>query len=96
MIQRRSAAAIATHPAVGCPGLRQAITSDMTSAITVSMSEKLALRVSLQWLYNNKPALQEIDVIFIDESGAEIDFGTTTIRKEKLDTIISTSLVIKM
>ncbi len=72
-------------------------TSDMTSAITVSMSEKIALRVSLQWLYNNQPALEEIDVLFIDEgAGAEIDFGTTTIRKEKLDSIFSTSIVIKL
>ncbi len=72
-------------------------TSDMTSAITVTMSKKIALRVSLQWLYNNQPALQEIDVIYIDVgSGAEIDFGTTTIRKEKLDTIFGTSIVIKL
>ena len=70
-------------------------TSDMTSAVTVSMSERIALRVSLQWLYNNIPALEEIDVIYIDESGVEVDFGTTTIRKEKLDSIFSTSLVIK-
>jgi len=70
-------------------------TSDMTSAITVTMSNKIALRMSLQWLYNNQPALEEIDVILIDDgSGAEIDFGTTTIRKEKLDTVFSTSIVI--
>ena len=67
----------------------------MTSAITVTMSNKIALRMSLQWLYNNQPALEEIDVILIDDgSGAEIDFGTTTIRKEKLDTVFSTSIVI--
>lgn len=70
--------------------------SDMTSAITVSMSEKIALRVSLQWLFNNKPALEEIDVIFIAPGGEEATIGTTTVRKEKLDTIFATSLVIKL
>jgi len=70
--------------------------SDMTSAITVAMSEKIALRVSLQWLFNNKPALEEIDVIFIASGGEEATIGTTTVRKEKLDTIFATSLVIKL
>lgn len=71
-------------------------TSDMTSAITVTMTEKIALRVSLQWLYNNQPALEEIDVIFIGPEGTEATIGTTTIRKKELDTVFSTSIVINL
>jgi putative salt-induced outer membrane protein YdiY len=36
---------------------------NMTQAISVSMSKKLAIRVSLQWLYNAEPALEDVDVL---------------------------------
>lgn len=35
---------------------------DMINAITVAMSERIALKVSLQWLYNNLPPLQTVDL----------------------------------
>ena len=36
--------------------------SDMTNGISVSMSERVALKVSLQWLYNNLPPLETVDL----------------------------------
>ena len=47
--------------------------SHMTTAVAVSMSTHLSLKVSLQWLYNSEPALEDIDlvarVILIDPDG---------------------------
>jgi hypothetical protein len=36
---------------------------EMVNALSVAISDRLALRVSLQWLYNNEPALEDIDVV---------------------------------
>lgn len=36
---------------------------DMLNLVTVSMTDHLALQVSLQWLYNNVPALEDLDVV---------------------------------
>jgi putative salt-induced outer membrane protein YdiY len=35
--------------------------ADMTNWVTVSMSARLALKVSLQWLYDNEPSFESID-----------------------------------
>jgi hypothetical protein len=87
---------------------------DMTNSLSVSLSEHLKLKVSLQWLFAGEPALEEVDlkafVVLIDpdgvpgsgdeffrtveSGGAEVDIGDTDIRKEQLDTIFRTSLVI--
>jgi hypothetical protein len=37
--------------------------SSMTQSISLPMSERLSLRVSLQWLFNSRPALEDIDVV---------------------------------
>ena len=69
------------------------------------MTERLALQVSLQWLYENRPAIEDIDVIvFTDTDGNvvypctstcfETELGETQIRKEELDTIFNVSLVV--
>lgn len=88
--------------------------SDMTNSISVTMSKKLSLRVSLRWLYNNEPALQDVDQVArvvvrdpdgvpgsgdeyfetVSEGGYEVVFGETQVRKEKLDTIFTTGLVV--
>ena len=71
--------------------------SDMTNSIRVDINSRLALRVSLRWLYNNLPALQDIDLFFRDENGNLIGLPTDVQEpKEKLDTIFSTSLVVKL
>jgi hypothetical protein len=36
---------------------------DMTNAISVQMSSKLSLRVSLEWIYAREPALEEVDIL---------------------------------
>ena len=64
--------------------------SDMVNSISVAINSRLALKVSLQWLYNSLPGLEEVSLF--DPNGDEI--GVVTIRKEKLDTIFSTSLVV--
>lgn len=35
---------------------------DMTNGISVSMTERVALKVSLQWLFNNLPPLETVDL----------------------------------
>lgn len=70
--------------------------SDMTSSILVAMNARVALRVSLQWLFQNRPALEDLDVFVRDPNGNLIGLPITVSEpKEKLDTIFSTSLVIK-
>ena len=60
---------------------------NMTNALAVAMSNHLALKVALQWLYNNKPALKEIPLI----PGPP---ATVFVETEKLDTIFTASLVV--
>jgi hypothetical protein len=87
-----------------------------TSALTVSVVSHVSLKVSLQWLYENEPALEsDLDVIAYVEvvnpdgipgSGDErfrtlssgpqkLVLGSADARKDKLDTIFRTALVIK-
>ena len=83
-------------------------------AVGLAMSEHLSLRVSVQWLYENEPALEDLDVVAqvalldpdgvpgsgdelfetVAGGGVEIDLGTGQIRKDRLDTILRTALVI--
>jgi hypothetical protein len=86
--------------------------SNMTSSIRIPMTDRLSLRVSLHWLYNNIPALDDFDLVgravlvdpdgipgngdeyfqTVDSGGVEIDLGTQVERREKLDTVWTTSL----
>jgi putative salt-induced outer membrane protein YdiY len=47
--------------------------SNMVTSLDVAMTEKLALKISLQWLFNNEPALEDVDivgfVILVDPDG---------------------------
>ena len=67
---------------------------DTSSSLTVAMNTHLALKVSLQWLYNSRPALEEIEILAILPDDVEIDFGNIRLQKERLDTIFNTSIVI--
>ena len=40
--------------------------TDMTQSFSVTMTTHLSLKVSLQWLYNNEPALEDIDLVALD------------------------------
>jgi Protein of unknown function, DUF481 len=87
-----------------------------TSALTVSVASKVSLKVSLQWLYENEPALEsDLDVIAFVEvvnpdgipgsgdefyrtlssGGSKLVLGSADARKDKLDTVFRTALVIK-
>ena len=87
-----------------------------TSALTVSVVSHVSLKVSLQWLYENEPALEsDLDVIALVElinpdgipgsgdecfrtlssGGSKLVLGSADARKDKLDTIFRTALVIK-
>ena len=80
------------------------------------MVSHVSLKVSLQWLYENEPALEsDLDVIALVElinpdgipgsgdeffrtlssGGSKLVLGSADARKDKLDTIFRTALVIK-
>jgi len=86
------------------------------NALTVSVNSRVSLKVSLQWLFENEPALEsDLDVVAyvelvnpdgIPSSGDEryrtlssgstkLVLGSADARKDKLDTVIRTALVIK-
>ncbi len=64
--------------------------ANMTNAVSVSMSSHLALKVNLQWLFDNRPSFREVDLI--DTAGVRI--GTVLDELDKLDTIFTSSLVV--
>ena len=64
----------------------------MDQWVTSSLTKKLALKVTLQWLYNNFPAFQELTLL---EGTPPADLGNTVlVQLEELDTIFSVSLVV--
>jgi putative salt-induced outer membrane protein len=77
---------------------------NMTNWVAVNMSTHLALKVSLQWLYDHQPALVTADVFSADpdEGGVPVDVnpadGQTdqaSVEADTLDSIFTTALVIK-
>lgn len=69
--------------------------ADMTNAVSVSMSEHLALKVSLQWLYDHDPALESIPLFDLPPGDpAAVQLGTVAVPLDELDTIFTASLVV--
>jgi hypothetical protein len=88
---------------------------DSTGSVAVNISERLSLAVSLQFLFNSEPALEDVDVVArieivdpdgvsgsgdeffrtVESGGAEFEVGEDRVRRESLDTVIRTSLVIE-
>jgi hypothetical protein len=85
------------------------------NALTVSVTNHVSIKVSLQWLFENEPALEsDLDVIAYVEvvnsdgvpgtgderfrtlasGGTKLVLGSSNARKDKLDTIVRTALVI--
>ncbi len=62
---------------------------DMTNWVAVAMSEKLALKVSLQWLYRNDPAFTEA------ADPLDLVAEPVLVQLKKLDSIFTASLVVK-
>ena len=87
---------------------------NMTNALGLIMSGHFSLKLSLQWLFENEPALQDVDVIArvitvdpdgipgsgdemfqtVSDGGAAITIATGRVRKDRLDTVFRTALVI--
>jgi hypothetical protein len=86
------------------------------NALTVSVVSRVSLKVSVQWLYENEPALEsDLDVIAfvevinpdgvpgsgderfrtLESGGTKLLLGSADARKDKLDTVIRTAVVIK-
>lgn len=69
-------------------------TSNMTNAFTIGISDRLALRVGLQLLYNARPALESLPFcIDVDMSACP---GFAVAEKEQLDLIFTTGLVVRL
>ena len=87
--------------------------ANTASSIAVSMSSRLAIRLSLTWLYNNEPALEDVDLVAflervdpprrvvgdeffvtVEDSDFKVELGEERVRKERLDTMFSTTIVI--
>ena len=87
-----------------------------TAGLTVAVISHISLKVSLQWLYENEPALEtDLDVIAfvelvnpdgipgsgdeifrtVSSGGSKLVLGSADARKDKLDTVFRTALVIK-
>ena len=71
---------------------------NMTNSVALNMSTRIALKVSLQWLYDNAPAFTSVALFGArDAQGNPILPANINvpIEAEKLDTIFTTALVIK-
>jgi putative salt-induced outer membrane protein YdiY len=72
--------------------------ANMTNSVQLSMATHLALKVSLQWLYDHQPAL--VNAPLFDTTGAPVLDATgaqvqVPVEAETLDSIFTTALVIK-
>jgi putative salt-induced outer membrane protein YdiY len=68
---------------------------DMINALSVSMTDMLALKISLQWLYRNEPAFGLIDVYNVSPGDpGSIVVGQVPYQLDNLDSIFQTSLVV--
>jgi hypothetical protein len=65
---------------------------NMEQWISSSLTDRLSLKVTLAWLFNNVPAFREVGLL---EGDPPTDQGNTVlVQLEKLDTIFSVSLVV--
>ena len=66
---------------------------NMTNWVALNLSSHLALKVSLQWLYDNLPSFKEVDLFDPADPGNTTD--THPVELDDLDTLFTTALVIK-
>ncbi len=64
---------------------------DMINSLAVSLTETLALKVSLQWLYDNQPSLADIALFDRD---LMLTGNRVTVELDELDSILTTALVV--
>jgi putative salt-induced outer membrane protein YdiY len=65
------------------------------NAITSKLSSLMALRFGAQFVYQNLPALEKIELFDLDPSDGGVPVGAAVVRKKALDTILKFSLVIR-
>lgn len=70
--------------------------ADWTNAVAVTMTSHLALKASLRWLYDHRPAFQEIPIYDASDlaSGTQTQTGSALIELHDLDTVFTTSLIV--
>lgn len=69
--------------------------ADMVNSVAVAMNRRLALKVSLQWLYDNQPSLQLVD-LFNPPFPPGTPAGRAQVELDELDTIFTASLVVNL
>jgi len=66
---------------------------DFTNALPIAISDRLALKPSLQLLWRNEPSLAEID---LEDEGGVPTGDTVRVPLEKLDSFFTLALVVKL
>jgi putative salt-induced outer membrane protein YdiY len=66
---------------------------NLTNSVAASMSRRLALKLTLQALYDHQPAFREIDLLAPPPPGGA-KTGTVLVELDTLDTIFTASLVV--
>ena len=69
---------------------------DIHNSLTSKLSKLFAVRISLQFLYNNFPALTPLALFDADADAGGEEIGTVLTRKKKLDTIFKVTFVITL
>jgi putative salt-induced outer membrane protein YdiY len=65
--------------------------ANMINSVSVALNKRLALKVSLQFLYDNQPSFEELPLF--DTAG--VDTGETVLAElDELDTVFTSSLVV--
>lgn len=70
--------------------------AEMVNSVAGTLTNKLALKVSLQWLYDNEPSFTAVLAEALDSMGQPVAAPPSVpIQLDELDTIFTTSLVVK-
>jgi putative salt-induced outer membrane protein YdiY len=65
--------------------------ADMTNSVAVAMNKRLALKATLQWLYDNQPSFTAVPLV----DGLGVPTGASAlVELDELDTVFTTSLVV--
>jgi len=65
--------------------------ANMINSVAVAMNSRVALKVGLQWLYDNEPSFE--GVTLFDVPGGTV-LGTVPAQLDELDTVLTASLVV--
>jgi len=68
--------------------------ADMLQAVAVAMSERLALKVSLRWLYDNEPSYELLSASVDTNGDPVVPAVTELVQLDELDSIFTVSLVV--